>query len=538
MSLPNIIFLTIDGLRYDRLGFSGYEAAHTPNFDRLSREGVSFSSYHTHGSPTQFSFPSMFSSSYPLDEGGYGRGIRDRAASFVEVLQQAGYWTVGLSLGGALTEAYGYKRGFGHYHHLNEISVPLSTAWKNEFAYYRDLFKNSRIALPELVTHTAHTVEQALNGTILLCAEKEAEIASGAIATTPEFHGADFGKIADCMREELSRLQRDPAAYINWMIGYENAEEAYPQLPRPLVSRNRFAGMVQNYANKVLTNIDVTLRFGRHKHMGAKQVFDSIDRYVSRADGKRFFVWGHVIDVHDLCFGDGKVYLPPVGSPVFRKIKRLGRAYRGLRGYDYAVSYVDKLIGRLLGQLKHKGLDQNTMIIVTSDHGLAANWPRPAVSHVANFYEEHCHVPLIFWQAGMQPRKIDTLFGSIDLPASLLGCLGLEVPASFKGVNALAEDVPGRPYILMENLGRGPYDLARKSIRLAIRTPDRKYIMDDKDGHCQIREVYDLVSDPDELTNLAAALSEQEGIARMAKLGAARCFEVRGRILDPGRISR
>jgi arylsulfatase A-like enzyme len=534
MSLPNIILLTIDGLRYDRLGFSGYEAAHSPNLDRLAREGVSFSNYHTHGSPTQFSFPSIFSSSYPLDEGGYGRGIRNRAASFVEVLQQAGYWTVGLSLGGALTEAYGYKRGFRHYHHLNEISVPLSTAWKNEFAYYRDLFKNGRITLPELVAHTAHTVEQALNGTILLCAEKQAEITSGAIATTPEFHDADFGKIADAMRKELSRLQQSPAGYIEWMIGHKSAEEAYAQLPMPLVSRNRFAGMLHNYANKALTNIDITLRFGRRKHMGAKQVFDSIDKYMNRADGKRFFIWGHVIDVHDLCFGDGKVYLPPVGSPVFRKIKRLGRAYRGLRGYDYAISYVDKLIGRLFAQLKCKGLDQNTMIVVTSDHGLAANWPRPAVSHVANFYEEHCHVPLIFWQAGMQPKNIDALYGSVDLPASLLGFLGLEAPASFKGVNALAENASGRPYILMENLGRGPHDLARKPIRLAIRTQDRKYIMDDKDGHCQVREVYHLVLDPDELTNLVAAPSEQDEIARMAKLGAARCLEIRGQLFDPG----
>lgn len=530
LGLPNIIFLTIDGLRYDRLGFGGYEAAYSPNLDKLSREGVSFSNYHTHGSPTQFSFPSMFSSSYPLDEGGYGCGIRGRAASFVEVLQQAGYWTVGISLGGALTEAYGYKRGFRHYHHLNEISVPLSTAWKNEFAYYRELFKNEIITLAELVAHTEHAVERALNGTILLCAEKQAEIVTGSIATTQEFHGADFEKIAEAMRLELARLQLNPSAYIEWMIGYASAEEAYPQLPLPLVSRNRFVGMIQNYANRALTNIDVTLRFGRRKHMGAKQVFDSIDRYMSQADGKQFFVWGHVIDVHDMCFGNGRVYLPPLGSPVFRKIKRLGRAYRGLRGYDYAVSYVDKFVGRLLAQLKNKGIDQNTMIVVTSDHGLAANWPRPTVSHVANFYEEHCHVPLIFWHAGLQPRKIDALFGSIDLPSSLLGSLGLEVPASFKGVNALAENVAGRPYILMENLGRGPYDLARKPIRLAIRTVDRKYIMDDKDGCCQVREVYNLALDPDELSNLVALPSEQDEITKMAKLGAARCLEVRGLI--------
>lgn len=528
MDFPNIIFLTIDGLRYDRLGFSGYEAAHSPNLDRLSHEGVTFSNYHTHGSPTQFSFPSMFSSSYPLDEGGYGRGICDRAASFVEVLQLAGYWTIGLSLGGALTESYGYKRGFDQYHHLNEISVPLSTAWKNEFAYYRDMFKNGYIDLAEFAAHTVDAIEQALKGTIRLCAEKQAEIATDMIVTTPEFHGADFGNIADAMRQELSRLAKNPIAYIEWLSEYTSAEAAYQQLPMPLVSRNRLAGMAQNYANKALSNFDVSLRFGRRKHMGAKHVFDSIERYVGRANGKKFFIWGHVIDVHDMCFGKGKILLPPIGSTVFQKIKRLGRSYRGLRGYDYAVSYVDALVGRLIAQLKRKGLDRNTMIIVTSDHGLAANWPRPAVSHVANFYDEHCHIPLIFWQAGLKHREIDALFGSIDLPTSLLGFLGLEVPASFRGINALAENASGRPHILMENLGRGPYDLARKPIRLAIRTQDRKYIMDDKDGHCQVREVYNLAADPDELTNLVTSPSEQGEIAKMVSLGAERCQEVRG----------
>jgi arylsulfatase A-like enzyme len=527
MDLPNIIFLTIDGLRYDRLGFSGYAAAHTPVLDQLSNEGVSFSNYHCHGSPTQFSFPSIFSSTYPLDEGGYGRGISDRATSFVEVLQQAGYWTVGLSLGGALTDTYGYSRGFSHYHHLNDISVPLSTAWKNEFAYYRDLFKRDKIDLSGLVEHTAATIESALISTIRLSKEKQVELKLSSIVTTHDFHGANFDKIASAMQTELDVFRKNPSAYLKNIIAFNSAEEAYPQLPLPLVSRNRWAGHIQNYANKALSNFDVALRFGRQKHMGAKQVFDSIDRYASRAEGRKFFIWGHVIDVHDLCFGDGKIFLPPLSSQVFRKIRGLGKKYQGLRSYDYAVSYVDQLIGLLLKRLKLKGLSENTMIIVTSDHGLAANWPRPAVSHVANFYEEHCHIPLIFWHSELKNRRIESLYGSVDFATTLLGALGLKSPTSFRGINALVEAAHGRSYVLMENLGRGPHDLVRKSIRLAIRTPNRKYIMDDEDGHCRVREVYNLEADPDELTNLVDEPLEQEAVVRMAQLGSERCVEIR-----------
>ena len=62
---------------------------------------------------------------------------------------------------------------------------------------------------------------------------------------------------------------------------------------------------------------------------------------------------------------------------------------------------------------------------------------------------------------------------------------------------------------------------------MAIRTLDRKYIMDDDGGLCQIREVYDLREDPDELANLVHVPVEQEGSARMVALGAERCAEIR-----------
>lgn len=528
LNSPNIIFLTIDGLRYDRLGCNGYEAAHTPAIDRLSKSGISLSRYFCHGSPTQFSFPPIFASTYPLDEGGYGSGIRLRAASFVEVLQQAGYWTVGLSSGGALSSSFGYSRGFEHYHHLNEIAVPLANAWKNEIAYYRQLFNGKKISMEELIERVAPCVEDALENTLQLCGEKVDEIASGSIATCADFHGADYDRIASYLTAELAKFHESPREYLQELIASPDERQAYPLLPLPLVSRNRFAGHLHNYANRALSTLDITLRFGRRKHMGVKHVFDSIDRYVSRARGKKFFIWAHVIDVHDLSYGDSKIELPPLTSPSFRKIRRMRKKYRGLRRYDYAVAHVDRYIGKLLKQLKARGLDDNTLLVLTSDHGLAANWPRPSVSHVASFYDEHCHVPLVFHHKALAPRVVDGMFGSVDLSVTLLSLLGLAPPASFKGIDALAGQGDGRPYILMENLGRGPYDLERKSIQLSIRTLSRKYILDDNDGTCQVREVYNLIDDPDEFVNLIDSPPEQAGIENMRQLGMQRCAEVRG----------
>lgn len=531
LNAPNIIFLTIDGLRYDRLGCNGYEAAHSPAIDGLCRNGVSFSRYFCHGSPTQFSFPPIFASTYPLDEGGYGKGIKDRAASFVEVLQAAGYWTVGLSSGGALTAASGYDRGFAHFHHLNDVSVPLESAWKNELVYYRKLFSAGQITLDELIEKIAPSVKEALQITLQICNERREEIASESIASNADFHRTDHLRISAHIVEEQAKLNAAPRAYVQAWIDADDVHDICSWLPRPLVSRNALAGNIYNYANKALSLLDVTLRYGRRKSMGVKTVFESIDRYVARAGGRKFFIWAHVLDVHDLDYCDSKIELPPLFSPVFRNILRMGSRYRGLRRYDYAVTNVDRYIGRLLEHLKERGLDKNTLLVVTADHGLAANWPRPSISHVANFYDEHCHVPLVFHHKDLSARVVEGMVGSVDLSVMLLGLLGLRLPPSFRGIDALAEGAQGRSYILMENLGRGPCDLERKSIRLSIRTLDRKYIMDEVEGECQVREVFDLAKDPDELVNLVDSKAELPGIEDARLLGMQRCLEVRGRAL-------
>jgi arylsulfatase A-like enzyme len=530
LNAPNIIFLTIDGLRYDRLGCNGYEAAHSPAIDGLCRNGVSFSRYFCHGSPTQFSFPPIFASTYPLDEGGYGKGIKYRAASFVEVLQAAGYWTVGLSSGGALTAASGYDRGFVHFHHLNDVSVPLESVWKNEIAYYRRLFNAGQIALDDLIEKIVPSVKEALQITLKICNERLEEVASQAIASNADFHGADHPRISARIIEELGKLNAAPHPYSQAWIDAKDVHEVCPWLPRPLISRKPLAANIYNYANKALSLLDVTLRYGRRKSMGVKTVFDSIDRYVARADGRKFFIWAHVLDVHDLDYSDSKIEFPPLFSPVFRNVRRMGSRYRGLRRYDYAVTNVDGYIGRLLEHLKERGLDKNTLLVVTADHGLAANWPRPSISHVANFYDEHCHVPLVFYHKDLSARVVEVMVGSVDLSVMLLGLLGLRPPPSFRGMDALAEGARGRPYILMENLGRGPCDLERKSIRLSIRTLDRKYIMDEVGGECQVREVFDLAKDPDELVNLVDSKAELPGIENARLVGMQRCLEVRSQI--------
>lgn len=94
---------------------------------------------------------------------------------------------------------------------------------------------------------------------------------------------------------------------------------------------------------------------------------------------------------------------------------------------DYAVEveWFDKHLGRMLDMLEERGELDNTLIIVTSDNGMA--FPRAK----ANCYEYGIHMPLAICWANAVPggRTVDDLIGHVDLTATILDAAGVEHPS-------------------------------------------------------------------------------------------------------------
>jgi arylsulfatase A-like enzyme len=92
---PNVLWITIDSLRYDHLGCYGYERAHTPSIDAIAGQGVAFSKAIAQASCTRYSVPSMVSGTYPLS---FSARIFDQEPDeaqrpVAQVLQEMGYRT-------------------------------------------------------------------------------------------------------------------------------------------------------------------------------------------------------------------------------------------------------------------------------------------------------------------------------------------------------------------------------------------------------------------------------------------------------------
>lgn len=92
---PNVVVLTIDTLRADRLSSYGYRRPTTPNIDRLLASGVRFSQTRTVEPLTNPAMCSLFTSLYPHEHGATRNGLRLRPdlQSFARVLERRGYRT-------------------------------------------------------------------------------------------------------------------------------------------------------------------------------------------------------------------------------------------------------------------------------------------------------------------------------------------------------------------------------------------------------------------------------------------------------------
>lgn len=115
---PNVILISVDTLRPDRLGCYGYGKGTSPNIDRLAAGGVVFEDVHTSVPLTLPSHASMLTGLYPLSHGIKDNGTFSLAPDFVtaaEVFRAAGYSTGAVTGAFVLDSRYGLNQGFDVY---------------------------------------------------------------------------------------------------------------------------------------------------------------------------------------------------------------------------------------------------------------------------------------------------------------------------------------------------------------------------------------------------------------------------------------
>lgn len=109
--MRDIVFITVDSLRADHVGWHGYDRDTTPFLDELANGGHTFKRAFANGHCTSHSFPAIMTSVYSSMHGGV-RKLSEQQTPVAEAIQSAGYSTAGFHSNPHLLPQFGYGRGF------------------------------------------------------------------------------------------------------------------------------------------------------------------------------------------------------------------------------------------------------------------------------------------------------------------------------------------------------------------------------------------------------------------------------------------
>jgi arylsulfatase A-like enzyme len=219
-------------------------------------------------------------------------------------------------------------------------------------------------------------------------------------------------------------------------------------------------------------------------------MFADIHRALPQLKGKKFAVWAWTYDAHAPYYdGPGpqsfpKEFFPPgvVGRP-----EKEADFQRHLR----AIWRLDALIADLCRELEELGMADDTLIVLTGDHGEAFG-EHGCIGHGSSVYEEEVRVPCVLINPRLAPlgRRSPVLGNHVDLWPTLTDILGLPADPRWQGRSLVGPDAGERRV----------YFHAHESA-LGVRDGQYKYIWNYTDKH---EMLFDINSDPLEKQNLAA----------------------------------
>ncbi|MCU0253918.1 MAG: sulfatase-like hydrolase/transferase, partial [Acidobacteria bacterium] len=405
---PNVLLISLDTLRGDRVGHLGSGRATSPALDRLAQEGVSFTRAEA---PSSWTLPSHFSIFSGLTPAAHGvlpdleatRGFMwadrvvevrssGRERMLTEAFKEAGYRTVAVTENGWLAGRFGFGQGFDVYR-----SDMLGNYWRTAAAAFAELEAHGEAGPWFLFVHT-YTPHQP-------------------------YHAP----------REFRLRWADP----------ESGGLAWPTALVPMEEYLRFR------------------------------------------------------------------------APVFLPAPTDVAAFRDL--YDGQVVWSDTLVERLVGWLDRRGLAEQTIVVVLSDHGEEI-FERGEFDHINSLHEEVSRVPLVMRAPGRLPpgRSVGSTVSLIDVPATLLDLAGLG--------DRLGQGTTLRP--------AWERDLARPAFAQTIGTGSQpiaavwdgvlKYLRrETKDG--VVERLFDLARDPGEIRDQST--SRPAELARLRALHEAHARE-------------
>lgn len=195
------------------------------------------------------------------------------------------------------------------------------------------------------------------------------------------------------------------------------------------------------------------------------------------------------------------------------------RQKKAVGGYYASVAFMDAMVGKVLAALKNNGLEDNTIVIFTSDHGYHLGehdfWAKVSLR------DESAGVPLIISVPGKKPAVCDSFVELLDLYPTVAALCGLEVPVRLQGLDI--SDTLDDPSV---ELREAVFSVAPMRNGFLLRDQKWAYIQYKEDASGGV-ELFDMEHDPQQFTNLADDIQHKSVVERFQQQMKAKLLQLR-----------
>ncbi len=168
---------------------------------------------------------------------------------------------------------------------------------------------------------------------------------------------------------------------------------------------------------------------------------------------------------------------------------------KAVAAYYASVSYMDAQVGKVLKTLEEEGLEDNTIVVFTSDHGFHLGehsfWMK------VSLHEESVRVPMIIKVPGKKPAVCHSFAELVDLYPTIAELAGLEYSEHLQG-KSLVKTLDNPEHAVRDMA----FSVTQGGKSFLLRTDKWAYIQYDEDAGAGI-ELFDMEKDPEQFTNLA-----------------------------------
>ncbi|MBU3671994.1 MAG: sulfatase [Sinobacteraceae bacterium] len=505
---PNVLLIVTDQHRADHLGCYGNRQLRTPHIDGIAARGQRFERCYVANPICMPNRATLLTGRMPSVNGVRHNGVPlpIESMTFAEVMRRAGYRTA--LIGKAHLQSQSRR----------EVPDPLlfSSMRPND-----DRRENWPTALPDVTNDSRYLAEREE----LWAADPHRQIAL-------PYYGFEHVEFAcghgDQVGGHYRTWARARVPNIDQLIGPTNAlpgstrapqawRTAVPEAayPTSFVEERTVAALERFAAQGATTPFLLQCSFPDPHHP-----FTPPGRYWGMYDPREVELpasFGHV-DSEEVAllrrlraFSAQPDFLPGRFCTQFVSESALREAIALSYG---SISMIDDAVGRILGALRRLGLEENTVVVFTSDHGDLMG-DHSLIFKQGFHYEGVIRVPLL-WRdpASAQPAVRGQVVSTLDLARSILCRVGLGIPVGMQGVNIMASSIDREGVVIEED--ELPIHMGELGpVRLTSYIDSRWRLTlwhGDEQG-----ELFDRESDPHELRNLWSEPSAADARSRLTE---------------------